>query len=36
VKEYFNEIVPPATLLGVAVLGHEYQLVEIDATITKN
>ncbi len=33
VKEYFNGIVPPATLLGVAILGHENQLVEIDATI---
>ena len=36
VKQYFNGIVPPATLLGVALLGHENQLVEIDATITKN
>jgi enamine deaminase RidA (YjgF/YER057c/UK114 family) len=35
VKQYFNGIVPPATLLGVALLGHENQLVEIDATIIK-
>lgn len=35
VQHYFEGIVPPATLLGVALLGHENQLVEIDATITK-
>lgn len=36
VQHYFKGIVPPATLLGVTLLGHENQLVEIDATITKN
>ena len=35
VKEHFDGIVPPATLLGVALLGHENQLVEIDATVVK-
>ena len=35
VKERFRSGVPPATLLGVAVLGHENQLVEIDATVIK-
>ncbi len=29
-------IVPPATLLGITLLGHENQLVKIDATIKKN
>ncbi|MGD1854628.1 MAG: RidA family protein [Leptolyngbyaceae cyanobacterium] len=33
--ETFSEGVPPATLLGVATLGHEGQLVEIDATVIK-
>ena len=36
VLEEFSNDVPPATLLGVSVLGHEDQLVEIDATIVKN
>ena len=31
----FSNEVPPATLLGVSVLGYENQLVEIDATIVK-
>ncbi|MGV2831818.1 RidA family protein [Myxosarcina sp. GI1(2024)] len=31
--EWFDYTVPPATLLGVPILGHENQLVEIDATI---
>ena len=35
VKENFSEGVPPATLLGVTTLGHEGQLVEIDATVIK-
>ncbi|MBE9070127.1 RidA family protein [Leptolyngbya cf. ectocarpi LEGE 11479] len=35
VTEKFSEGVPPATLLGVATLGHEGQLVEIDATVIK-
>ena len=35
VKAQFSEGVPPATLLGVAALGHKGQLVEIDATIIK-
>ena len=35
VEQQFDEGVPPATLLGVAVLGHEGQLVEIDATVIK-
>lgn len=35
VEETFSEGVPPATLLGVSALGHEGQLVEIDATVIK-
>ncbi|MBE9029312.1 RidA family protein [filamentous cyanobacterium LEGE 11480] len=35
VESRFSEGVPPATLLGVAALGHEGQLVEIDATVIK-
>lgn len=35
VAEWFDYTVPPATLLGVALLGYENQLVEIDATIIK-
>lgn len=35
VLHYFQGTVPPATLLGVALLGFENQLVEIDATIAK-
>ena len=35
VTEYFNEQVPPATLLGVARLGYMGQLVEVDATVLK-
>lgn len=33
VSNWFDNDVPPATLLGVARLGYEQQLVEIDATI---
>ncbi|AFY40686.1 Endoribonuclease L-PSP [[Leptolyngbya] sp. PCC 7376] len=33
VTAWFEDNVPPATLLGVAALGYENQLVEIDATI---
>jgi enamine deaminase RidA (YjgF/YER057c/UK114 family) len=35
VTEWFSDQVPPATLLGVARLGYENQLVEIDATVIK-
>ena len=35
VSEWFQGNVPPATLLGVARLGYEHQLVEIDATIMR-
>ena len=34
VSGWFNGEVPPATLLGVHLLGYTDQLVEIDATIT--
>lgn len=33
VTAWFSEDVPPATLLGVACLGYERQLVEIDARV---
>ncbi len=36
VTDWFNNAVPPATLLGVNLLGHENQLVEIDATIIRD
>jgi enamine deaminase RidA (YjgF/YER057c/UK114 family) len=36
VTERFSGQVPPATLLGVACLGHEGQLVELDATVSKS
>ena len=36
VLERFNNDVPPATLLGVTVLGHEAQLVEVDAVVARN
>ena len=35
VTRWFEDSVPPATLLGVNLLGHENQLVEIDATIVR-
>jgi enamine deaminase RidA (YjgF/YER057c/UK114 family) len=35
VKEEYPEGVPPATLLGVALLGYENQLVEIDAKVVR-
>ncbi len=35
IKAVFPNGVPPSTLLGVALLGYEGQLVEIDATIIK-
>lgn len=35
VSEFFGGAVPPATLLGVARLGYEGQLVEVDATVIK-
>ncbi|MFW2333041.1 RidA family protein [Ilumatobacter sp.] len=35
VRSRFDGEVPPATLLGVAGLGHPGQLVEIDATIRR-
>ena len=36
VTEWFDAPVPPATLLGVNLLGHRDQLVEIDATIRRD
>ncbi len=33
VRTWFDGEVPPATLLGVHLLGHEGQLVEVDASI---
>jgi len=36
VQQWFSGTVPPATLLGVACLGHPGQLVEIDATVIKS
>lgn len=33
IADWFEQHVPPATLLGVALLGYEDQLVEIDATV---
>ncbi|MGB3492474.1 MAG: RidA family protein [Elainellaceae cyanobacterium] len=35
VTTWFNDRVPPATLLGVTCLGYDHQLVEIGATIIK-
>ncbi len=35
VVEWFGGEVPPATLLGVSLLGHENQVVEVDATIMR-
>lgn len=35
VMRYFVDDVPPATLLGVSLLGYEDQLVEIDAVIVR-
>lgn len=35
VTDWFPGVVPPATLLGAHLLGHEQQLVEIDATIIR-
>lgn len=35
VEDWFGDGVPPATLLGVAMLGHQGQLVEVDATVIK-
>ena len=35
VLEHFSNEVPPATLLGVFLLGHDDQLVEIGATIIR-
>lgn len=35
VTEWFDGPVPPATLLGVNLLGYRGQLVEIDATIVR-
>ncbi len=36
VAEHFGGQVPPATLLGVACLGYQGQVVEIDATVVKD
>ena len=35
VRDRFDGDVPPATLLGIERLGHDGQLVEIDATVTR-
>ena len=35
VKDAYPQGVPPATLLGVALLGYDNQLVEIDAKVIK-
>ena len=35
VSQWFDGNVPPATLLSVAGLGYEHQLVEVDATIAR-
>ncbi len=35
VTDWFASEVPPATLLGVNLLGHRGQLVEIDATVVR-
>ena len=35
VSTFFGDDVPPATLLGVPVLGHHGQLVEIDAEVCR-
>lgn len=35
VQQYFSNEVPPVTLIGVALLGYESQLVEIDATVVR-
>jgi enamine deaminase RidA (YjgF/YER057c/UK114 family) len=36
VRDWFGGNVPPATLLGVSLLGYEEQLVEVDATIVSH
>jgi enamine deaminase RidA (YjgF/YER057c/UK114 family) len=36
VDKWFAGRVPPATLLGMASLGHSGQLVEVDATVVKD
>ena len=36
IKERYPDGVPPATLLGVALLGYEHQLVVIDARVIKD
>jgi enamine deaminase RidA (YjgF/YER057c/UK114 family) len=33
IRTWFGDDVPPATLVGVHALGHDGQLVEIDATV---
>ena len=35
VREWFRGEVPPATLLGAPLLGHDGQLVEIEATVER-
>ena len=35
VRAWFDGDVPPATLLGVSLLGYENQLAEVDATVAK-
>jgi enamine deaminase RidA (YjgF/YER057c/UK114 family) len=36
VANWFSDEVPPATLLGVARLGYDGQLVEVDATVVNS
>ena len=36
VTAWFDNDVPPATLLGISCLGYEHQLVEVDATILRH
>ncbi|EDX83133.1 Endoribonuclease L-PSP superfamily [Synechococcus sp. PCC 7335] len=36
ITDWFNHDVPPATLLGVTLLGYESQLVEIDAIVVSD
>ncbi len=36
VTAWFDPVVPPATLLGVSLLGHSDQLVEVDAAIVRS
>ncbi|MGI9595882.1 MAG: RidA family protein [Acidimicrobiales bacterium] len=35
VAQWFDQTVPPATLLGVNLLGYRDQLIEVDATVVR-